>query len=229
MNRLAVLALTLGASSSLAANTPLDVDRAANTAALALDSVIQQCPANVVRALPSSRCIPSDADVTATRRLLSASTLNLYGAWRSDNNPKILYNWVMTSTGYVNIGVTPDPAHPGATLVIVSLPAVQQTSTQQISGAPAFRRPLQLSTPRMNGEDVRALQNRLMDVSKTARGKGGDGWYGPVTEANVKVFQSANGLRSSGVVDQLTWNRLFSSSARFFDAHAAQQLVTPGK
>lgn len=219
MKRPVILALILSASSSLAASTALDVDRAANTAALSLDSIIERCPANVLRVIPSGRCVPSDTDVTATRRMLSESSLNLYGAWRSDSTPNSLYNWVMTATGYVNIGVAPDPAHPGGALVIVSLPAAQQTST-----GPTFRRSLRLSTPRMNGEDVRALQNRLMDVSKTARGKGGDGWYGPVTEANVMVFQTANGLRPSGVVDQATWERLFSSSARSFDAKLAQQI-----
>ena len=75
----------------------------------------------------------------------------------------------------------------------------------------------------MNGEDIRALQNRLMDVSRIPRGKGGDGWYGPVTEANVLVFQAANGLPVTGVVDTVTWNTLFSQGARYFDAKVAEQ------
>ena len=76
----------------------------------------------------------------------------------------------------------------------------------------------------MSGEDVRALQNRLIDLSRTGRGAG-DGWYGPVTAATVTDFQNANGLRVTGTVDLTTWTALFSGSARRFDAKLARTLV----
>ena len=77
----------------------------------------------------------------------------------------------------------------------------------------------------MNGGDVRTLQNRLIDMSKKAWGTGGDGWYGPVTEATVMDFQNANGLRPTGTVDQRTWTALFSDSARRFDAKLAEAMT----
>lgn len=102
-------------------------------------------------------------------------------------------------------------------------PAPAQPAAKAPATLPAFQRTLRLSNPRMNGEDIRALQNRLMDVSRIPRGKGGDGWYGPVTEANIIVFQAANGLPVTGVVDTVTWNTLFSQGARYFDAKVAEQ------
>ena len=226
MQRLLALVLALGTGAASAASSALDLDRAADSAALTLDSIIQRCPASLGQR-STSRCVSTGQSVTLTRRALSDSALNLYGAWRSDSDPAHLYNWVMTGSGYLNVQLLPDPQTTGHTLVLLSLPAPAQGANG--SNAPAFNRVLRLSTPRMNGADVRALQNRLMDVSGTARGQGGDGWYGPVTAANVTLFQAANGLRGSGVLDQATWTRLFSNGARSFDASLVPQIAAPGR
>ena len=77
----------------------------------------------------------------------------------------------------------------------------------------------------MNGEDVRALQNRLMDVAGMQRGGGGDGWFGPVTAATVRVFQRVNGLPETGRVDRATWERLFSTRARAFEPEDVNALL----
>lgn len=93
-----------------------------------------------------------------------------------------------------------------------------------------FRRPLALREARQNGEDVRRVQNRLVDVAGMPRGRGGDGWYGPTTQATVRAFQAANGLPVTGVVDRTTWNVLFSARARAFDpraVNAEQQSAAP--
>ncbi|WP_045234322.1 peptidoglycan-binding domain-containing protein [Deinococcus pimensis] len=90
---------------------------------------------------------------------------------------------------------------------------------------PAFTRVLALREPRMNGEDVRRVQNRLMDVARLPRGGGGDGWFGPVTSATVRAFQAANGLKVTGTVDRATWARLFSADARPFDPRAVDALL----
>ncbi|MFD1731653.1 peptidoglycan-binding protein [Deinococcus malanensis] len=79
-----------------------------------------------------------------------------------------------------------------------------------------FTRVLQLQEQRMNGADIRAAQNRLIQLTENSRGGQGDGWFGPVTAATVRVFQAANDLPVTGRIDQATWTALFSSGARTF-------------
>ena len=244
--RSAALGALLLTSAALAAATSQDVERAADAAALAVDGLIAPCPASVRQASASARCVTSDLNLAATRKALSAaSKLNLYGAWRTDGQGRV-YNWVTLPNGYVNIGIVPGSTNAEASLILLT-PSVQKpapatpapttpaaqtpapttppkTETPAASAVPAFKRPLRLTTPRMNGADVKELQLRLMAVSKVDPGKGGDGWFGPVTEANVIVFQLANGLKPTGVVDRATWNTLFSPGAKYFDAQAAQEL-----
>lgn len=83
-----------------------------------------------------------------------------------------------------------------------------------------FGRTLRLQDSRLNGPDVLAVQNRLITLMLPARPGQGDGWYGPVTAQTVRVFQRANGLPVTGVVDRVTWERLFSVRAQRFDAPA---------
>ncbi|MHA0037273.1 peptidoglycan-binding domain-containing protein [Deinococcus sp. PESE-13] len=239
--RSAALGALLLTSAALAAATSQDVERAADAAALAVDGLIAPCPASVRQASASARCVTSDLNLAATRKALSAaSKLNLYGAWRTDGQGRV-YNWVTLPNGYVNIGIVPDSTNAEASLILLT-PSVQKpapatpapttpapatpakTETPAASAVPPFKRPLRLTTPRMNGADVKELQLRLMAVSKVDPGKGGDGWFGPVTEANVIVFQLANRLKPTGVVDRATWNTLFSPGAKYFDAQAAQEL-----
>ena len=249
--RSAALGALLLTSAAFAAATSQDVERAADAAALAVDGLIAPCPASVRQASASARCVTSDLNLAATRRALSAaSKLSLYGAWRTDGQGRV-YNWVTLPGGYVNIGIVPDSANAEMSLILLT-PSVQKpapattappttapttpaaqtpapatptkTETPAASAVPPFKRLLRLTTPRMNGADVKELQLRLMAVSKVDPGKGGDGWFGPVTEANVIVFQLANGLKPTGVVDRATWNTLFSPGAKYFDAQAAQEL-----
>ena len=231
---------------ALAAVTPQEVERTADTAALAVDGLIAPCPASVRQASASARCVTSDLNVAATRKALSAaSKLSLYGAWRTDGQGRV-YNWVTLPSGYVNIGIVPGSDGAGTSLILLTpsaqKPAPQPAATQPAAQppsprpptatkaqapapVPAFKRALRLTHPRMNGADVRQLQLRLMVVSKVDPGQGGDGWFGPVTEAHVIVFQMANGLKPTGVVDLTTWNALFSANAKYFDAQAAQELA----
>ncbi len=50
------------------------------------------------------------------------------------------------------------------------------------------------------GEDVRRLQELL--------GITADGMFGPITQAAVVAYQSANGLKADGIVGPLTWGML---------------------
>ena len=54
------------------------------------------------------------------------------------------------------------------------------------------------------GDDVKKLQTKL--------GLTADGSFGPKTEAAVKVWQKANGLKDNGVVDDTTWGKMFGST-----------------
>jgi putative chitinase len=55
------------------------------------------------------------------------------------------------------------------------------------------------------GEDVKKLQEKL--------GVEAIGTFGPKTEAAVKAWQKANGLKDDGVVGDATWSKLFGETA----------------
>ena len=55
------------------------------------------------------------------------------------------------------------------------------------------------------GDDVKKLQEKL--------GVEAIGTFGPKTEAAVKVWQKANGLKDDGIVGDATWAKLFGESA----------------
>jgi YVTN family beta-propeller protein len=77
---------------------------------------------------------------------------------------------------------------------------------------PPFERTLRLSSPRMTGDDVEHLQQRLLDLGYTEVGTV-DGSFGPKTEEAVRHFQQNNNLMADGIVGPLTWEALFSSEA----------------
>lgn len=73
------------------------------------------------------------------------------------------------------------------------------------------RRKLRLiEKPRMQGDDVTELQERLNahDISCDV-----DGVFGPATEKAVIKFQEANGLEADGVVREDTWEALLKNPA----------------
>jgi putative chitinase len=55
------------------------------------------------------------------------------------------------------------------------------------------------------GDDVKKLQEKL--------GVEAIGTFGPKTEAAVKAWQKANGLKDDGIVGDATWTKLFGESA----------------
>lgn len=263
--------------------TGQDVGRVTERVASALDGVISPCPSTWQAAgSGQKRCVRADDGPDAVRRALTrSSTVDLYGAWRSQSNPNYLYNWARTPNGFVSILVA--PSAPGSTssllMIDVPRPAASRASTAvaptakapgtitvqppaaaaptpapspapapapapspapspapgpapaAASGAPvsgpAFRRVLRLTAPRLSGEDVRAVQNRLIALSRRGRGGSGDGWFGPVTSATVRAFQEANGLPATGVVDRVTWDALFSAGARPYDPNDVDAKIRP--
>lgn len=105
---------------------------------------------------------------------------------------------------------SPLPTTQVATAPAVTAPiATTATSAQQ---AQAYTRSLQLQDPRMQGEDVRVVQQHLSNLGY-AQVSAADGVFGPNTDAAVRAFQAVNGLTADGIVGPQTWERLSSSAA----------------
>lgn len=60
-----------------------------------------------------------------------------------------------------------------------------------------------------SGEEVRKIQTRLSALGYDEVGRTDSSLFDPDTEAAVRSFQQRNGLALTGVVDALTWERLF--------------------
>jgi peptidoglycan hydrolase-like protein with peptidoglycan-binding domain len=101
---------------------------------------------------------------------------------------------------------------------IVAQPATEVPPQATPVSATATRAPtsvgpervLSLQEPRLQGGDVRAVQQRLLDLGYWQVGVV-DGVFGPQTEAAVRLFQEENGLAVDGVVGPQTRARLSSA------------------
>jgi hypothetical protein len=74
-----------------------------------------------------------------------------------------------------------------------------------------FSREIKLTDPRMNGEDVLAVQKALLGL-RFYEVEIIDGWFGPKTEAAVKRFQKFYGFVQNGIVNEDVWNALFTKN-----------------
>jgi len=117
-------------------------------------------------------------------------------------------------------GVTLTRPTPAPAVTPAATPAtIPTTSAASLAPVP-YTRLLELLPQRINGQDVRAVQNRLIALTQPGNGGRGDGYFGPVTAATVRAFQAANSLSVTGRVDRDTWDVLFSASAKPFKASA---------
>ena len=80
-----------------------------------------------------------------------------------------------------------------------------------VSGGTTHTRILKVTSPLMQGDDVKAVQNKLNSLGYNCGTA--DGYYGNATRSAVISFQSAKGLTADGEVGPATWNALFSSSS----------------
>jgi hypothetical protein len=70
-----------------------------------------------------------------------------------------------------------------------------------------FSRNLFVTSPFITGEDVSAVQSRLIDLGYDPGPV--DGVFGPRTEAAVRQYQQNSGLAVDGIVGPITWGSLF--------------------
>jgi len=74
-----------------------------------------------------------------------------------------------------------------------------------------FKRTLELSSPRMNGSDVKEVQKRLLNLGFSEIGEA-DGWYGPLTKGVVERLQIFLGFSPDGKVDSRLWDSIFKKA-----------------
>jgi hypothetical protein len=73
-----------------------------------------------------------------------------------------------------------------------------------VATPPFGGRDLRLTTPEINGADVRSWQQRMLVLGWTVVGVA-DGAFGPATESATRGFQAARGLVVDGVVGPSSW------------------------
>ena len=74
---------------------------------------------------------------------------------------------------------------------------------------------IELTSPRMDGQDVFELQDRLLSLGFDEVGDA-DGYYGPLTAGAVKTIQTFSGLEPSGKVNRALWNFIFKDKNNLF-------------
>ena len=81
--------------------------------------------------------------------------------------------------------------------------------TESTATATNFTRVIELKSPRMNGPDVLALQERLLSLGFSEIGTA-DGYYGPMTEGVIKNIQTSSHFEINGKVDRVLWDHIFN-------------------
>jgi len=127
----------------------------------------------------------------------------------------LLYMMLLTGTSTMKLGATPIPyaAMHTPTPVPTAVPTPEPTPTPTPSPVPTPS-----PTPRLYvlasgsaGASVRKLQARLQELGYLSEDP--DGFFGPKTEAAVKLFQEVNGLKVDGVAGQITQEKLYYDAA----------------
>ncbi len=86
---------------------------------------------------------------------------------------------------------------------------IDEETMSPLGGRPGDTlRLLFLTRPLMTGEDVRQVQQALLNKGFSLGDDGADGIFGPATDAAVKAFQQRNSLRSDGIVGRATRSAL---------------------
>jgi hypothetical protein len=111
--------------------------------------------------------------------------------------------FVLKAADGTNFGIGPAANGPFWVQIKAVAPAVE---------APPLNRLLFLANPRLEGADVRHLQQRLLALGYAEVGNA-DGIFGNLSDKGVRHFQTNNGLNVDGKVGPVTWEALFSQNA----------------
>ena len=84
-----------------------------------------------------------------------------------------------------------------------------RSGNMDIFRIPFLSRSLSLSDPRLVGEDVHLVQQKLLELGYAQVGEA-DGVFSPLTAQAVRAFQQAYGLEVDGIVGPITWSELFN-------------------
>ena len=97
-----------------------------------------------------------------------------------------------------------------ANIETVETEQAADSGTETTATATNFTRVIELKSPRMNGEDIVALQKQLLSLGYDSVGEA-DGYYGTATEKVVKYIQFFPGGKvGDGKVNQPWWNYIFT-------------------
>jgi hypothetical protein len=106
--------------------------------------------------------------------------------------------------------VTPTSPSP-ATATASPIPPTLTPTQEQPTPVPTLARTLSLQSPRLQGDDVLLLQQRLVELGYTEVGTP-DGIFGQMTQSAVVRFQTEAGLTADGVVGPMTWAALWNQT-----------------
>ena len=147
-------------------------------------------------------------------------------------------NYLSTIPGYAAYAATPSPIpmvtpEPGEQDIVLDVPIVSTVSinghtgeiTENVVKFADGEYPFQVYQMTVQkgsaGPEVWRVQRRLHQLKYLYKP---DGSFGGLTENALKYFQRKNGLKETGIADEATQNRLFSS-----DALASEEYVFPYK
>ena len=203
------------------------------------DDVNNGNPTNPGNALPFQTLAPTatvevtpDTVVVETQNIFGGETATVPGAatptptppeggtgwddWGTSGGPTA----TPTSSTIVFDGVTPTPGD-GATIAVVTTEPVTPPPTEEPEKYTATPKSLQVGFK--NSEAVRTVQKRLKELGYYKGNADGD--FGPATEAAVKAFQKANGLKADGKVGDKTLAKMNAKTA--ISAKQANATATP--
>ena len=97
-----------------------------------------------------------------------------------------------------------------------------QMETSFDNHIPPLTRNIELTNPRMEGEDILDIQNRLLLLGFTEIGDA-DGYYGPLTVEVIKKIQKFTGFEQNGIVNAVLWDFIFQTKNSVLLITVAQQ------
>lgn len=141
------------------------------------------------------------------------------------NDDRVTYQWMQRARGgaWVTLDINYDAdlkplLDPVTRHVSTHITVDDATPETSVADAPSAQaedndRALFLTDPRLNGRDVRTVQQVLLDLGYLNGPGEVDGWYGPITEGAVRAFQRDALLNVDGVVGSQTRSALLDAVA----------------